>query len=96
MAALLRNSGFFIGCVWSWGSRVSAQVTGGAGIGWQPALAGSIPKVSPGTGVKEEVLVSESLTGARELSTLGISSFNGKIIAKDSFQTLSLMLSVCV
>lgn len=68
----------------------------------QLALPGSVPKVrrkedTIDSGITEEVLEGKSLTvtGTRGFYTLGISFFNCKIIAKDTFLTLNLMLS-CV
>ena len=68
----------------------------------QLAPPGSVSKVrrkedTSDSGIMEEVLEGKSLTatGTRGLSTLGISFFNCKIIAKDTFLTLNLMLS-CV
>lgn len=65
----------------------------------QSALAGRVPKVgrkedANDSGVMDEVLESADCD-RNQLSTLGISPFC-KIIAKDSFLTLSLMLSMYI
>lgn len=78
-AALLRTLDSS-GVGWSRGSGPTEPAKGGAGMGWrQLPLPGSVPNVgrkedtSEG-GIMEEVLEGKSLTvtGTRELSTLGI------------------------